>query len=114
MSAATTVAIRARTALFLRGTARDFECGGSHAHHHVTSPASIHRNLCRPMVESASPGWHRPTPSTCLLARRLLLLLLHQPLLVRRGELRPVNGQRDLVDLPGERERHLVVPVIDR
>src|SRR5215471_11175417 len=49
-----------------------------------------------------------------LLARRLLLLLLHEPLLVRRGELRAVDGQRDLVDLAGERERHLVVLVVDR
>ena len=46
-----------------------------------------------------------------LLANLVVALRLHQLLLIFRGELRPVNGERDLVDLAGKGERRLVVLV---
>src|SRR5262249_255814 len=51
---------------------------------------------------------------TSLLARRLLLLLLHQPLLVRRRDLWAGGGHGDLVVLFRERDRPPAGVVLDR
>ena len=49
-----------------------------------------------------------------LLAHLVVSLGLHQPLLVFGRELRPVDRQRQFVELAGEFERHLIVLVVHR
>src|SRR5262245_16541877 len=64
----------------------------------------------RTFIAMSAPGSPRPAlrgagrPESCLLAHRPLLLLLHEALLVRRRELRPINRERDLDELAGEGE----------
>ena len=57
--------------------------------------------------------FHSASEAMLLFAHLVVPLRLHQLLLVFRRELRPVDGQCDLVDLAGEGERRLVVLVVN-
>jgi hypothetical protein len=67
---------------------------------------------------AGSPGLveqHLPlSPCTIFLLTYFFAMGGHHVFLVPRRELRPVEGERDRVDLPRELERHLLVFVIHR
>src|SRR5262249_2534019 len=72
------------------------------------------RPVKHPLVAStiSIPRTARRTPRSFLFARVVVpLALLDETFLVLGCELRTVDGQRQLVELAGERERHLVVLV---
>src|SRR5215475_6229872 len=75
------------------------------------------RPVKHPLVAStiSIPRTARRTPRSFLLARVVVPLpFLDETLLVLGRELRPIDRQRQLVELAGERERHLVLLVVHR
>src|SRR5262249_22999593 len=77
-------------------------------------PSSTRRGEPSPTLELWPAAQADGAPCPELFAHLVVALRLHQLVLVLRRELRPVDGQGNLVDLAGEHERHLVVTIVHR